>query len=96
MNVIDLAKVREVRQEVVDWGNKVQSYFSDKTISDAELELLDDVADFDNYAKHKVAVIALEMIADGELIANYDKGKLILSRTEKLVKRLNAKKVGGF
>jgi len=32
------------------------------------------------------------MIADGEVVASYDNGKLILTRTEKLIERLNNKK----
>ena len=90
MTVIDLNEVREARQEAIDWGNKVGKYFSEKTISDAENELLDDVASSD-WATSQLAVAALEMIADGEMVASYDNGKLILSRTEKLIEQLNSK-----
>jgi len=94
MNVIDLNEVREARQDAIDWGNKIQAYFSDKPISDAENELMDDVAS-SNWATSQGAVIALEMIADGEVIASYDNGKLILTRTEKLLERLKVKALGG-
>jgi len=55
-----------------------------KSINEADF-LVNDYEDID------IAVIALEMIADGELVASYDNGKLILSRTEKLIKQLNSK-----
>lgn len=94
MEVIDLNEVREARQEVVDWGNKVEKYFLEKNVSDAELELLDDVTSND-WATSQAAVLALEMIADGELVASYDNGKLVLSRTEKFTERLNAENITG-
>lgn len=94
VNIIDLTEVREARQEVIDWGNKVQSYFSDKPISDAENELLNNVADPD-WATSQAAVLALEMIADGDIIASYDNGKLVFNNTEKLNKRLNVEAVTG-
>jgi|GEM_PF-2172512 len=88
MNIIDLNEVREARQEAIDWGNKVEKYFSEKLISDAENELLNDVANPD-WPTQQMTVLALEMIADGELIASYENEKLILSRTEKILKKLN-------
>lgn len=67
MNIIDLNELREARQEAIDWGNKDERYFSDKPISDAKNELLNDVASPD-WATSQIAVLALEMIADGELV----------------------------
>ena len=92
MSVIDLNEVREARQEIADCGNKIEEYFSQHPASDAELELLNDISSGD-WAKCRTAVSLLEMIVDGEITAGYEDGKLILTRTEKLLKKLQSKSV---
>lgn len=83
-NVIDLAEVREELQYIKEWGNKVEAYFNDRIATDAEMELVNDLESKD-YATRELAMIMLEMIADGKITADYQDSKLTFCATEKLL-----------
>lgn len=74
-DVINLAEVREEIQYIREWGNKVETYFTNRIPTAAESELIDDLLS-DDYATREVAVIMLEMIVDGDVTAGYQDGKL--------------------